>query len=150
MTTASRKQLSTSWIANLTFLWIGFVCAISFMEAWLKFQAPGMTLTLGLSVGKIVFAALNRVEITLSVFIWIFFIVGNLFRSKSLLIYIVITVILLIQTFWLLPALSARIDLYTAGQTPPASNLHFYFIAFEAMKVVALIVLGVMNRVAQK
>ena len=22
------------------FLWIGFVCAISFMEAWLKFQAP--------------------------------------------------------------------------------------------------------------
>ncbi len=23
-----------------TFLWIGFVCAISFMEAWLKFRVP--------------------------------------------------------------------------------------------------------------
>lgn len=29
------------------FLWIGFVLAISFMEAWLKFQAPGITLALG-------------------------------------------------------------------------------------------------------
>ena len=25
------------------FLWIGFVCAISFLEAWLKFRAPGVS-----------------------------------------------------------------------------------------------------------
>ncbi len=45
-----------------TFLWIGFVCAISFMEAWLKFQAPGVTLAVGLGIGQLVFALLNKVE----------------------------------------------------------------------------------------
>lgn len=46
----------------VTFLWIGFVCAISFMEAWLKFQAPGITVPLGLGIGRLVFNALNTVE----------------------------------------------------------------------------------------
>ena len=45
-----------------TFLWIGFVCAISFMEAWLKFRAPGITRPLGLGIGRLVFKALNKVE----------------------------------------------------------------------------------------
>ncbi|RYG21549.1 MAG: hypothetical protein EOO07_02375, partial [Chitinophagaceae bacterium] len=48
-----------------TFTWIGFVCAISFLEAWLKFRAPGVTLPIGLGIGRLVFAALNKVE-------WIF------------------------------------------------------------------------------
>jgi hypothetical protein len=42
------------------FLWIGFVCAISFMEAWLKFRAPGIMLPLGLCIGKLVFNALKN------------------------------------------------------------------------------------------
>jgi uncharacterized membrane protein (DUF485 family) len=46
-----------------TFLWIGFVCAISFMEAWLKFRAPGITVPLGLGIGRLIFNALNKVEL---------------------------------------------------------------------------------------
>ena len=42
------------------FLWIGFVGAISFMEAWLKFKAPGVTMPIGLGIGKLVFNALNK------------------------------------------------------------------------------------------
>jgi len=41
--------------AICTFVWIGFVCAISFMEAWLKFRAPGITVPLGLGIGRLVF-----------------------------------------------------------------------------------------------
>jgi uncharacterized membrane protein (DUF485 family) len=37
------------------FLCIGFVGAISFMEAWIKFRAPGVTLSIGLGIGKLVF-----------------------------------------------------------------------------------------------
>ena len=61
-----------------TFLWIGFVCAISFMEAWLKFRAPGITLPLGLGIGRLVFNALNKVE-------WIFalVIITNIIWSGS-------------------------------------------------------------------
>ena len=35
-------------------LWAGFICAISFMESWLKFRAPGLTMPAGLSVVKLV------------------------------------------------------------------------------------------------
>jgi len=50
-----------------TFLWIGFVGAISFMEAWLKFRAEGITMPLGLSIGRLVFDALNKVEWVLAI-----------------------------------------------------------------------------------
>ena len=45
------------------FVWAGFIGAISFMEAWLKFTAAGVTLATGLSIGKVVFDTLNKVEI---------------------------------------------------------------------------------------
>src|SRR5699024_12699784 len=41
------------------------VLAISFLEAPLKFRAPGITLPLGLGIGRIVFPALNTVEVLL-------------------------------------------------------------------------------------
>ena len=44
-------------------LWLGFVLSISFMEAWLKFQAEGVTQIIGLSIGRLVFNALNKVEL---------------------------------------------------------------------------------------
>jgi hypothetical protein len=49
-------------VSGIFFFWAGFVCSISFMEAWLKFRAPGVTLPVGLSIGKLVFTALNRME----------------------------------------------------------------------------------------
>lgn len=58
------------------FMWIGFVGAISSMEAWLKFRAPGITLPLGLGIGRLVFNALNKVELVLAVII----ITGMLFQ----------------------------------------------------------------------
>ena len=36
--------------------------AVSFLEAPLKFRAPGVTLPIGLAVGRLVFRALNRAE----------------------------------------------------------------------------------------
>ena len=44
------------------FLWFGIVLAISFMEAPLKFQAPGITIPLGLGIGQLVFFTLNKME----------------------------------------------------------------------------------------
>ena len=38
---------------------IGAIAAISFLEAPLKFQAPGITIPLGLGIGRLVFTALN-------------------------------------------------------------------------------------------
>jgi len=49
-----------------TFVWLGMVLAISFLEAPLKFRAPGVTLPIGLGIGRLVFRALNTAEVILA------------------------------------------------------------------------------------
>lgn len=126
-----------------TFLWIGFVCAISFMEAWLKFRAPGITLPLGLGIGRIVFRALNKVELVFSLSIFL-----NLFINKRMLVFknlgfYVALCILLLQTFWMLPALDFRAQLYIDNAIVPPSNLHFYYVFSEIIKVIMLFIFGI-------
>ncbi len=127
-----------------TFIWIGFICAISFMEAWLKFRAPGITLPLGLGIGRIVFNALNKME-------WIFAVIisanillskGNLQKIQKLLLLISV-IFLLIQTFVFLPTLDVRAELYIQELTIPPSNLHFYYVAIEIAKVTCLNIFGI-------
>lgn len=127
-----------------TFLWIGFVCAISFMEAWLKFRAPGITLPLGLGIGRLVFSALNKVE-------WVFALVillsGFLAKEKwfnlNILAFVIPFVLLITQSFWLLPALDARAELIINVHDLKPSNLHFYYVAMEIIKVSTLILFGI-------
>ena len=49
--------------AAAALLWLGMVLAISFLEAPLKFRAPGLDLRTGLAIGRIVFRALNVTEV---------------------------------------------------------------------------------------
>ena len=56
-------------IIGLSFIWIGAILSISFIEAPLKFQAPNITTALALGIGKIVFQALNIVEWIISILI---------------------------------------------------------------------------------
>ena len=46
----------------MTFTWLGMVLAISFLETPLKFRAPGVTVPIGLGIGRLVFRALNIAE----------------------------------------------------------------------------------------
>lgn len=124
------------------FLWIGFVCAISFMEAWLKFRAPGVTIPLGLGIGRLVFTALNIME-------WVFVLVvassilWSGFNFKLMHFWILIPVaLLLVQTFWLLPALDARAEMHIQGQEVPPSSLHIVYVGFEVLKVTTLFIFG--------
>lgn len=127
-----------------TFLWIGFVCAISFMEAWLKFEAPGITLPLGLGIGRLVFNVLNKVEWVLAVAIIVNILVdkGPMLTFENRL-YFVPLILLVIQTIWLLPAMDARAEMYMHGQNVPPSKQHFYYVGMEAVKVGLLFVFGI-------
>lgn len=125
------------------FLWIGFVGAISFMEAWLKFRAPGVTIPLGLGIGRLVFTALNIVE-------WVFVlaVTSDLlwrdFNLRWMHLWILIPIVLLIaQSFWLLPALDTRAEMHIQGLEVPPSSLHFVYVALEVLKVSALFVFGI-------
>jgi len=127
-----------------TFLWIGFVCAISFLEAWLKFQAPGVSLAIGLGIGRLVFATLNKIE-------WVFAIAIaahlTFLRKPSFgapnFFALAAMIALVAQSVWLLPALDTRAERIIQGRLPDPSNLHFYYVAFEAVKVAGLVVFGI-------
>jgi hypothetical protein len=130
--------------AAFTFVWIGFVCAISFMEAWLKFQAPGITIPLGLGIGRLVFGMLNKIEWILALLILanMFWKLNNVFSLKFTAYYVPI-LILISQSFYLLPFLDARAEMFIQGTPPPHSNMHFVYIATEVVKVTCLIIFGV-------
>jgi len=126
------------------FLWIGFVCAISFMEAWLKFRAQGITLPLGLGIGRLVFAALNKVEWAMAIVIFanLIFYKKPVFTLEHL-TYFVPVLFIAIQSIWMLPALGRRADLYIRQTDPPPSRLHFYYVGMELVKIIALVLFGI-------
>jgi hypothetical protein len=128
-----------------TFMWIGSICAISFLEAWLKFRAPGITLPLGLGIGRLVFNALNKVEWVFAILLIVSAFLHNrhqLFTVPHLVLCIALG-ILILQTVWLLPALDARAELYITGQPVPPAKLHVYFVMAEVCKAALLGTYGV-------
>ena len=128
------------------FIWLGAVFAISFLEAWLKFRAPGVTLAIGLGIGRLVFSALNNLEWILAIVIVASFSFGgSKFSEKANLLVFFVICLLMLQTFWLLPSLDRRAGLVIAGENLAASNLHIYFIAAEILKVLTLLMAGILN-----
>lgn len=126
------------------FLWIGFIGAISFMEAWLKFKAPGVTMPIGLGIGKLVFNALNKMEWVFAIAIAAcFLLAGQPIYALTIGWYGIVVLLLVAQTFWLLPALDARANALIKGQTPKSSSLHWYFVAAELLKVICLFLLAI-------
>lgn len=127
----------------IPFIWFGAVCAISFMEAPLKFTAPNITLPLGLEIGHIVFHALNKVEIVLCILMLITLFFAKSKGKISYILYGIIALILILQTFWLFPLLDERTMQVIKGTAKPYSNLHIFYIVFDSIKILLLFALGI-------
>jgi hypothetical protein len=126
------------------FVWIGFVGAISFMEAWLKFRAPGITVELGLGIGRLVFNALNKVEWVLAIgMIANFMLQSGGLKLVEKISYAFAVLLLAVQTGWLLPLLDQRAEAMIQGVVPGPSNHHFYYVGMEILKMLALLFLGI-------
>jgi hypothetical protein len=127
----------------LTFIWLGMVLAISFLEAPLKFRAPGVTLQIGLSIGRLVFRALNTVEVLIAVGIAIALGMSDP-RMGIVVIFAIAFGALIIQLAGVRPRLTRRSDAVLAGENAPRSHAHYVYVAFEVVKLVALIVGGIL------
>jgi hypothetical protein len=117
------------------------VLAISFLEAPLKFRAPGLELRVGLAVGKIVFRALNLAELTWS-FVLVVCLSVDQPPARTVASAAIVGVLLLVQLALVRPALNRRSDRVLAGETVPRSWDHHAYIVLEILKVAALIALG--------
>jgi hypothetical protein len=128
----------------IPFVWLGMVVALSFVEAPLKFKAPDITLSLGLGIGRLVFAALNRIEIICAFVLLAAYLAVSANRAMAV-FFGITAVIKSIQTLWLLPALDERTLLIISGVTPPPSPLHLVFVVLEVVKVATLLGLGLVT-----
>lgn len=128
------------------FVWLGMVLAISFLEAPLKFRAPGVTIALGLGIGRLVFRALNICEVILAAVALGALVLGQA-RTGALVAVVVAVAALGVQVVGVRPALTRRSDAVLADPAVAEtgrSTAHFAYVAFEAIKVLALLVGGVL------
>ncbi len=124
------------------FTWLGMVVAISFIEAPLKFRAPGVTLQIGLGIGRLVFRALNAVEVVLGVMV----VVALLFEAtpwRVVVAVVVAVVALAVQLLAVRPFLTRRSNAVLAGATGGRSRGHYVYVGLELIKVIALLVSGI-------
>jgi len=124
------------------FVWLGMVIAISFIEAPLKFRAPGITLQLGLGIGRLVFRALNGCELALAVALVVALVISPP-GPAAWAAAVVAMAMLLAQVLLVRPRLSKRSDAVLAGEEGPRSRAHYVYVGLEIVKVVGLLVAGV-------
>ena len=119
-------------------LWLGFVLAISFMEAPLKFRAPHVSREAALSIGRLVFRALVRVELVLLLLLLAALWQAGWPPSARPWLWTVLAIVA-VQRLWLLPRLDRRLAATLAGQPVGGRrDAHWLYAAGECLKVVAL------------
>ncbi|HEX2286421.1 MAG TPA: hypothetical protein VHI10_16620 [Mycobacterium sp.] len=125
------------------FVWLGMVLAISFIETPLKFRAPGVTLQIGLGIGRLVFRALNVRELVLAALLAASF----AFESPSTGVAVAsggAVITLLAQVLVVRPRLSRRSETLLAGGEGPRSRAHWAYVGLEVVKVIVLFIAGIL------
>lgn len=106
-----------------------------------RFTAPSITRTIALDVGRVVFAALNKVELAALVLLLIVVRAAGLTR-RWWAVCAILALIVLAQGAWLIPELAARTDIIMAGGEPPPSYAHAIYSSLELIKIGLLLFLG--------
>src|SRR6478735_6275999 len=97
------------------------VLAISFVETPLKFRAPGVTLQIGLGIGRLVFRALNACELALAAIAVACFAIEP--PSTGIAVAAAVAAVtLLARVLVVRPRLSRRSDVALAGGEGPRSR----------------------------
>lgn len=128
----------------VSFIWFGMVLAISFLEAPLKFRAPGVSLPLGLGIGRIVFRALNTVELMLTTIAAVaILLAGSWHTGYTWLTFA--AVILGVQLVAIGPKLHKRSNVVLEGiVSEKRSQIHWVYVGAEVVKLIALVTAGIL------
>ncbi|WP_282846827.1 hypothetical protein [Microbacterium oxydans] len=118
---------------------LGAIIAISFLEAPLKFLAPGVTIPIGLGIGRLVFTALN-VLAGVVLLVLTFVSVRARAGRGPLMILGGIWLVFVVEVALIRPVLNRRSDLVIAGSEAPGTDwAHYAYIAAD-LTIVALLV----------
>jgi hypothetical protein len=133
-------------LVAVAFTWLGMVLAISFVETPLRFRAPGITVPLGLGIGRLVFRALAVAELALAVALTVAVVLANgtgVVGAAMWTLIALLWAVLAVQVGVLRSRLDQRARLIVTGENLPRSRLHLAYVALEGIKVVLLPVAGV-------
>lgn len=142
------EPVNAAWAVAVAavFTWLGMVAAISFLEAPLKFLAPGVTLQVGLGIGRLVFRALNICESVLGLVI-----IAALFvdapSTAVVIAFLTAVMALLVQVVAVRPVLAVRSNAVLTGTAESGSRrsrAHYVYVGLEVVKVIALVIAGVL------
>jgi hypothetical protein len=139
----SRKRIlavirNPAWVC---LIWFGMTAGVSLLATPLRFSAATITRPIALDVGQVVFAGLNKAEFVAFIILLILVRVSGF--AKALWAGCgALALILITQSLWLLPALSARTQQIIAGMEPPPSYVHGAYSVLELSKLMLLLYLG--------
>lgn len=119
------------------------VLAISFLEAPLKFRAPNVTRQIGLGIGRLIFRALNSIEVMFAVVLAAVIMVSPP-PAGIIASFLTAFAMLTTQLIAVRPFLNRRSDKVLAGLNAPRSRGHYAYVGLEVVKVIALVVAGVL------
>jgi hypothetical protein len=119
-------------------VWAGIIIGVSLISTPVKFQAPLLTMPAGLDVGRYTFRLLSRIELGLAVAAIIAAFFAKPARISIIALSIVVAAVLL-QHYWLLPVLDARVTRLLAGESIPDSAHHTVYAVMEVAKSALLI-----------
>ncbi|MEV4812187.1 hypothetical protein [Micromonospora avicenniae] len=135
-------SMPSALATGVVFVWLGMVLAISFLEAPLKFRAPGVTVPVGLGIGRLVFRALNVIEACFALTLLAAVVLGT--ESGSVVVVAGLpVVVLLLQLVAVRPRLNSRTERVLAGADVPRSGSHLSYVLLEVAKVATLLTLGI-------
>jgi len=141
MTVSNRIRnaiLNPAWVC---FLWVGITVGVSMIATPVRFTAASITRPIALDVGRMVFAALNKVELAALATLLIIARVAGV-TQKWWAACAFLTFIVLAQGVWLIPELAERTDIIMAGGEPPPSYAHAIYSSLELVKVGLLLYFG--------
>jgi hypothetical protein len=119
------------------------VLAISFLEAPLKFRAPGVTARIGLGIGRLVFRALNTVEVGLAIVVLVAMVASPPQAGVTTALAVAFAALAL-QLGAVRPWLNRRSDKVLAGLNARRSRGHYAYVGLELIKVLALAAGGIL------
>lgn len=144
MTSTLLKQLKAAFAnpAWIAFTWFGMTAGVALLSTPARFAAPSVTRPVALDIGRVTFTVLNRAElVALIVFLVVVRLSGRARRWWG--VVAVLVLIVLAQSVWLLPALSARAELVVSGIEPPPSIHHAAYSILELVKLGTLFSAGI-------
>lgn len=122
----------------LVTVWAGAIIGVSLIATPVKFQAPSLSIPVGLEVGRYTFRLFARVELCFLIGVIVTASIAQP-RRITVLALAVVAIQLLLQRYWLLPVLDYRVSQILAGGPALFSNSHWTYAAFEAIKTTLLI-----------